>query len=130
MEEERQQQTNQEYYEYLQSDKWKEKAAARLEFDGYVCQGCGGKGNSLNGLQIHHMTYHNIYHEDIYTDLVTLCRSCHCIITNVMNRKTSPSGRRGWRENPSVPTVSTFTLSGYDLQTKKLNLGKGNDEKS
>ena len=128
-EEERQRQTDQDYYEYLQSDKWKKTAHERLEFDDFVCQGCGTKGNTLNPLQVHHMTYHNIYHENIYHDLVVVCRSCHCIITNVMNRKTSPDGRRGWKENSSVPNVSTFTLSGYDLQTRKQNLGKGKDEK-
>jgi len=114
--------TDQRYYEYLQSESWKNKARQRLEIDNYICQGCGSKGSALNPLNCHHMTYHNIYHEDIYKDLVTLCRCCHLTIHNVLNRVTSPDGKKGFKDNPYVPSVNTFVLSGADLQTRKENL--------
>lgn len=110
------------YKAYLESEAWKVRAKQRLEIDNYTCQGCGSKGGALNPLQIHHLRYDNIYHEDIYRDLVTLCRSCHAILHNALNRVTSPDGKRGFKENPNVPHVNTFVLSGLDLQTRKGNL--------
>lgn len=116
------QETNQRYYEYLQSEEWKAKAKQRLEIDGYVCQGCGAKGSSLNVLQVHHLTYHNVYNENVYTDLVTVCRSCHAILHNALNRTTSQEGMKGFKQNPNVPSINTFTLSGADLRIRKGNL--------
>jgi len=118
----RQEETDQKYIEYLHSESWKMKARARLEIDNYTCQGCGSKGSSLNPLQVHHMTYHNIYNENEFTDLVVCCRSCHALLHNVLNRVTSPDGKKGFKENPSTPNVNTFVLSGADLQTRKGNL--------
>jgi len=123
-----QEETDRDYYEYLNSDEWKNKARARLQIDNYVCQGCGSRGNSLNMLQVHHLSYQNIYHEDIYHDLVTVCRSCHCILHNTLHRVINEQGQQGWKENSNIPSVNTFTLSGLDLNQRKGNLqnAKGN----
>ena len=110
------------YYDYLNSDEWKNKARARMEIDGYICQGCGTKGNALNMLQVHHLTYQNIYHEDIYHDLVCVCRSCHAILHNTLHRVINEQGQQGWKSNPNIPSVNTFTLSGLDLHQRKGNL--------
>ena len=120
------------YYEYLNSDEWKNKARQRMKIDGYLCQGCGTKGNSLNPLQIHHLTYQNIYHEDIFRDLVCVCRSCHCILHNTLHRVINPEGQQGWKENPNIPSVNTFTLSGLDLSQRRENLqnAKANNQES
>ena len=119
---------NKRYYEYLNSEPWKIKARQRVEIDNGICQGCGAKGSSLNPLNVHHLTYHHIFHEDIYKDTVLVCRSCHCILHNVLNRVIDENGKRGWRDNPNVPDVNTFVLSGYDLQTRKGNLQRNAKE--
>jgi len=66
--------TKEEYYEYLKSPKWQEKRTKRLSLDNFTCQKCGERHNNL---QVHHITYENVGNEDIYRDLITLCRSCH-----------------------------------------------------
>jgi hypothetical protein len=62
-----------EYGEYLKSEQWQKLRSKRLNIDNYQCQICG-RGDDL---QVHHITYANIEHEDIYNDLITLCRRCH-----------------------------------------------------
>lgn len=108
------------YKAYLKSDKWKQIAKKRMEIDGYTCQGCECKGTATNPLEIHHLSYRYIYHEEsrIFEDLVSLCHSCHKTIHKVMERKTNAQGRRGWKDNPRIPTVSTFTITGEILNRR------------
>ncbi|WP_368217655.1 HNH endonuclease [Blautia obeum] len=40
-----------------------------------------------NGLQVHHITYQRLGHEDIYNDLVSLCPGCHKKIHSYYRRK-------------------------------------------
>ena len=90
------------YETYLRSDEWRRKAEERLELDGHKCQMCGCQGTATNPLQVHHLTYHNIYRENIDKDLVTLCKVCHQNIHNVMNRITNrTTGQRGWKDSLS-----------------------------
>lgn len=105
---------NTEYLDYIQTEQWKEIASKRLKIDNYACQGCGSKGSSTNPLQIHHLTYKHKYHEgenqNYYTDLVTLCHSCHNNLHNIMNRITNDKGRRGWSDNKDIPKLSTIIV--------------------
>lgn len=61
-----------EYREYLQSYEWEVKRENRLEIDEYECQKCG----STTNLHVHHLTYENIFEENM-EDLLTLCADCH-----------------------------------------------------
>ena len=95
------------YREYLNSPEWHEKKRQRMQIDNFTCQMCGCKGSKLNPLNVHHMSYHHLYHEDVQKDLVTLCRSCHMGVHNMMNRVTnSYTGQRGWKDLLSVSMVS------------------------
>lgn len=95
------------YRAYINSPEWHEKKRLRMQIDGFVCQMCGCKGSKLNPLNVHHLSYHNIYHENVEKDLVTLCRSCHIGVHNMMNRITnSGTGQRGWKDQLSVSMVS------------------------
>lgn len=87
------------YTQYLQSDEWKQKRLQRLAIDHYTCQFCGSHGSADNQLETHHLTYRNLYHEDVYKDIVTACRSCHKLIHNGMNRVTGEEGQRGWKRD-------------------------------
>lgn len=109
------------YEEYLKSPAWKAIANKRLMIDGYTCQGCGSKGTSINPLEVHHVSYKYIYHEDerIYEDLVTVCHSCHNLIHRVMNRITNEDGRRGWKDNYTIPKINVYTIAGNEILNKK-----------
>lgn len=62
-----------EYKDYLLSDDWKIRRECRLQMDGFECALCG----SSEKLNVHHKHYHNIFHEDVRRDLITLCQRCH-----------------------------------------------------
>lgn len=100
------------YAMYLLSDQWKALAQKRLEIDGYRCQLCGSDGTRENPIQVHHLSYRNIGHEDVYTDLVSCCASCHKGIHRLMGRITDPAGGRMW--DKSTPRVHVYTLTGID----------------
>ena len=59
------------YYEYLNSDEWKEKRLEFLEDADYVCEECGGKAN-----QVHHLSYDN-FGDETDDDVEVLCYGCH-----------------------------------------------------
>ncbi len=61
------------YKQYLQSQEWQKKRTERLKIDDYTCQDCNGKRD----LQVHHLNYDNIFVENVYRDLITLCKDCH-----------------------------------------------------
>ena len=69
------------YEEYLQSDQFDEIRQKVFERDGWECVICG----SSEILQAHHLTYKNVYHEELQ-DLITLCRNCHTIY-HIIERK-------------------------------------------
>lgn len=116
--------TDEEYRRYLLSDKWKQKAEARMKIDGYRCQGCGSCGTVENPLEVHHLSYVDLGNEDIYTQLVTCCHCCHKNIHNVMERQTNDEGRRGWLENPRVPQIHVYTLHGTDTNYLEEDITK------
>lgn len=86
------------YTAYLESDEWKKKRLQRLAIDNYTCQFCGSHGDANNPLETHHFTYKNLFHENVYRDVVTACRCCHEKIHCGMNRVTNEDGRRGWSD--------------------------------
>lgn len=112
--------TNAEYKAYLKSDKWKAIAEARFKIDGYRCVCCGSRGTMTNKLEIHHLSYAHLGHEEtrIYEDLVTLCHCDHKSLHKIMERVTSPEGRRGWLNNPRIPPIHVFTYSGEETDYK------------
>lgn len=60
------------YEKYLRSQQWFTIREQALEFHGRCCGSCGSK----IGLQVHHKTYDNLYHETM-ADLMILCKPCH-----------------------------------------------------
>lgn len=119
--------TNEEYKAYLQSDKWKAIAEQRLKIDGYRCCACGSRGTPSNKLEIHHLSYAHLGHEEsrIYEDLCTLCHCDHKALHRVMERVTSPDGRRGWLSNPRIPPIHVFTYSGEETNYVQGGLNNG-----
>lgn len=66
------QDTQDQYYRYLESPEWKEKRIKVLERDRYVCQACLESRSNT----VHHLTYAHIYREPLF-DLVSVCKECH-----------------------------------------------------
>ena len=114
---------DEQYKQYLKSPKWQAIAKKRLEIDNYKCQGCGCRGTSNNPIECHHMTYAHKYQEEnhIYTDLVCLCHCCHKNVHNIMVRITNEQGRRGWKDNVSIPQINVFTISGEEILSREEN---------
>jgi 5-methylcytosine-specific restriction endonuclease McrA len=82
----------QEYDAYMRSEQWQQKRAERLKIAGYCCEMCNRpEANTKNGLQIHHITYKNLGNEDVFTDLIALCPSCHRKIHAYYSRVRSPN---------------------------------------
>lgn len=75
--------TSQEYDNYISSAEWAEKRKQRMKIDHYRCCMCGKSGK----LQVHHVSYDRLGHEDVFHDLCTLCPECHKLIHNYYNRK-------------------------------------------
>ncbi|MFR0799950.1 MAG: HNH endonuclease [Suilimivivens sp.] len=48
---------------------------------------CGRPLSQIRSIQVHHITYRNLGHENVLTDLCTLCGSCHKKIHNFYNRR-------------------------------------------
>lgn len=69
------------YEEYLQSPHW---LALRRQRCGKKakCVGCGSKKT----LQLHHVSYDNVGHEEP-TDLIVVCRPCHMAIHAELDRR-------------------------------------------
>lgn len=61
---------------YYQSPEWAAKRNERLRIDGYRCAKCG----FTRALEVHHINYERIFHEDVSRDLITLCKKCHAEI--------------------------------------------------
>ena len=62
------------YISYLESPEWRAKRQVIFERDGRKCVLCGE-----DGIQVHHLTYDRIGHED-NDDLISVCLNCHAKI--------------------------------------------------
>jgi len=60
---------------------WEELREEILKRDRYTCQGCGKRSKNRKELQIHHIVSTYAGGEDIPSNLITLCTSCHLKIT-------------------------------------------------
>lgn len=105
-----------EYTQYLHSQAWREKSRKRMELDDYKCTMCGCVGTANNPLTVHHLGYKNLGQENVYKDLLTLCKSCHRATHRMMSRITGfyPDGRprRGWAESTRDFSGHVFTVTG------------------
>lgn len=63
------------YYEYIASSEWKQKANAAKERAGYRCQVCNRHKKEVV-LDAHHRTYERLGNERP-EDITVLCRDCH-----------------------------------------------------
>ena len=74
------------YKTYIKSPEWRAKESKRMEIDNFKCVMCGRSIFQTRSMQVHHVNYKNLGHEDIYKDLCTLCGRCHKWLHNYLNR--------------------------------------------
>lgn len=112
------------YYEYLKTPEWQRKRSERLQIDHFKCQKCGRPMD----LQVHHLNYDNIGNENVYTDLITLCKYCHKIIedqkTSYKESVTSFSNyREDWKAERRLELQFCYEYEPYDYSRGgRLNL--------
>lgn len=75
------------YDRYMRSQEWAEKCLQRLEIAEHKCELCGRLEKNSKGLQIHHITYKNLGHEDVGNELIAVCGRCHLMLHKYYNRK-------------------------------------------
>lgn len=75
-----------EYIAYINSEDWERKKRERMELDDYRCVCCGRHIAHCKTMQVHHISYQRLGHEDARTDLCTVCGSCHKKLHNYYNR--------------------------------------------
>lgn len=75
----------QQYKDYIRSDEWEDKKQERMKID-KCCVMCERPLDKIKKINVHHVTYARLGHEDVLNDLVTLCGSCHKKIHNYYNR--------------------------------------------
>ena len=81
-----------EFYEkYMQSPEWAAKKEERLQIDGGCCVMCGRSVEHVRTMNCHHITYARLGNEDPYTDLVTVCGSCHKKLHGYLSRRKGRS---------------------------------------
>ena len=73
---------------FRNSATWQEARRQALERDMFLCRVCADEHCLCSdGLQVHHITYQRLGHEDVYNDLVSLCAGCHKKIHSYYRRK-------------------------------------------
>jgi 5-methylcytosine-specific restriction endonuclease McrA len=69
------------YADYLRTNHWRQLRKRKIVAVDGRCERCGfygqrDKEGRMHGLDVHHLTYEHLGHEDM-ADLETLCRTCH-----------------------------------------------------
>jgi len=83
------------YHKYLRSEEWAKIKTDLIILNDGKCEECGSRKN----LQVHHLTYKNLFHEEP-GDLVLLCGKCHMAVHGIAREK-----------KPAIhPRYNKFTL--------------------
>lgn len=75
------------YKPYISSPRWRNNPArlAELKASGFRCRLCYASEDEAE-LQVHHRTYERLGCE-LAGDLLTLCKDCHFIVTDMLRRR-------------------------------------------
>ena len=64
------------YEEHLSSDQFAQLKRDRLIIDDFRCQMCSTTVD-VSTSHCHHITYKNLYNENVEKDLISVCKQCH-----------------------------------------------------
>lgn len=82
------------YESYIKTPEWKQVKKNRLAFDNWRCCICHKTINEGDRYETHHMLYTRLGHEQIETDVISLCPNCHQSFHNAWERT------KYWEETP------------------------------
>lgn len=98
---------SQRYRDYMESPQWQRFRDSMLERADNMCEGCGKRDETL---QVHHITYVRLGHENP-DDVQVLCLSCHDAVT-AMDRAERARGIRHTTK-PVIHRVMGLVCIGY-----------------
>lgn len=114
--------------DYYKSQNWAIKRNKRLQVDGYKCAKCG----FTRSLEVHHINYERLFNEDVYSDLITLCKKCHKEI-ELQKKLENPlpaehhfvylAGKirkNGWRGLRGIPYDPKEIANGYEYKKNEF----------
>lgn len=102
------------YYEYIQSAEWRQRADEAKRRAGYRCRVCNRSASQVT-LNAHHRTYDRLGHEDP-DDITVLCRDCHELYE--VNKKVLRPARQ---QKTQVAYQETWVTPSYTLKQNKLS---------
>lgn len=107
------------YDQYLRTPEWKQKKANRLAFDNWQCGICHKPIEEGDRYETHHLRYNRLGHEDVETDLISLCPSCHQRFHSFWEKANyweNSSPLEHWKEY-SLPDTAQFCFEnlGNDM---------------
>lgn len=119
------------YNDYIHSDEWKKKREEVFAKYGRRCGIC----QSVNGIEVHHLTYDRIG-EEMVSDLMPLCRDCHAKITaalqearNKVDEFMNGDDFKSALEQCDLIMDSVITKLSYSVAAILINVVKDNKVK-
>lgn len=102
------------YLAYIQSEEW-----ATIKNDLIMLYGCCVQCGSKRKLEVHHLSYENIFNEEP-EDLVLLCKRCHLYqhpeVLSLIRRKSRQDSKKVKKCGITKARSLIGQLSGYDLK--------------
>ena len=108
------QEMKKEYRTYLKSDAWEEKRKMMFALRGRQCEICGKTNLTL---QVHHLTYKNIFNESP-EDLQVLCKGCHEDVHDKDPKNSAKAKLR--KEKRERKEAISIEINKLQLQIKAL----------
>jgi uncharacterized protein YnzC (UPF0291/DUF896 family) len=114
------------YYDYIESQAWQAKRSKRLMIDNLTCQRCGSKKD----VQVHHLTYENFGNEDVYNDLITLCKRCHEDVEREKEKNKAPTDivLREIKRMENIEQIREYAQKQKELEAEQAFQKKKQEE--
>jgi len=105
------------YAEYLRSKEWTDLKIDLITARGQKCEKCGNQKKSPTQLQVHHITYKNIFNESP-EDLMILCSYCHRLEHGLVKKKSKK------KVNSKVKSKKSIKSKFKAIDKKESNWSK------
>ena len=96
------------YEDYIHSEYWRAKKIERLKIDNETCCICHKR---LSYPIHHHISYERLGHENVVTDIISICNSCHTTFHNTwgtITDITSQQTKEHWQYYSHQTTLAFF----------------------
>lgn len=100
------------YIKYLLSDTWAKIKVDLIEIHDGKCERCGDTKN----LQVHHLTYENLFNEEP-EDLLLLCSRCHMVEHGLIKKKRKKRVFKGKKK--TIASCRKELISKFNVNNVK-----------